>query len=135
MPCGVPDVCPAPQGRLGAGLTARPGLAGEDGPACRKPRRRSKFKIQTTVSTECISFLHHRKLKNCNLNQCKSEIVSIVQYYCLYSLYCALHLYGFFSHSLQVYTLKHHRSYPPSLVTTILFSGFYLFDFFISTML
>ena len=41
-----------------------------------KPRKRSKFRIQRRVSTECISLLHHHKEeKSFKLNCCESGTV------------------------------------------------------------
>ena len=42
-----------------------------------QPRKRSKFKIPSMVSTGCVSFLHHCKAQKHKLNHCKLGTVCI----------------------------------------------------------
>ena len=48
------------------------------------PRKRPKWKIQSTVSTECLSLLHHHKVKIRKLKHCMLEtVVHAVIYICI----------------------------------------------------
>lgn len=44
-------------------VTAPPSIMSENRTAYHQPRKKSKFKIKSMVYTECVSFLHHHKVK------------------------------------------------------------------------